>query len=429
MRNHAIVTTKNAIWYILAISALLRAAVMITAGDSMYLYSDDVTYIYSAIDFLKSGHITYAYQDYITVFGMPGMFVFLAGIFKIFGYGETGIFAAKVIFNILGVLTVYGIYLTAKIISKNDNIANIAALMSGVSLPLICINNLFLTETPSLCLLIFLTYFLFKFAEEPREGNFVFLVLTYIACVLFKPVFGIYPAAFLPVFIYRHFSFKEIVKRGLMAAVALIVCVAPWSIKNYCVTGDVILLSGNQGDTLLLGSFDGEDVPPGTYNEAVQAADAAAQEKGLSHPYFRFKERGVIGKARMDEWKETAPMSYYKSTYFLKPWKLIKSVYYPFEIFGIKAEHIYPFHNIQLILSAVGIAICILLAKRNFGRFCYAASFLLGSLLIIYINSHYAAIARYGMTMLLATAVFAALGIYFIAKAFRLLLIKVGLLK
>lgn len=429
METKSVLALKNTIFYILLISFILRVTVTFTVENHMYLYSDDVNYIYSAIDFIKSGHITYVKQDYITVFGMPGMFLFLAGIFKVFGYDQTGIIVARLIFDLLGTFLVYGVYLTTKEIVRNIAIANIAAVLAATCIPLICLNNLFLTETPALCLLIFLIYYFIKYAEQPTEKNFIVLVSLYIVSVLFKPVFGIFPIAFLPIFLFNRFPVKFILKRGIMAALALCVCVAPWSIKNYCVTGDFIPLSGNQGDTLLLGSFDGEDVPSGTYDEAVELARTRVQNAGLDHPYYEMKERGEIGEIRIQEWKENNPRSYFKSTYLLKPLKLIKSLYYPIEVFNIDADFVYFFYNIQLIFSVVGIGYSIIIVKRKPKFTCYIFSLIIGFVLLLFINAHYAALPRYGVTNLIIIPILSAIGLYHTIKVIASCLKRVEIRK
>lgn len=421
-------TEKNAIFYILGLGFVIRLVLTMTAGSHMYLYSDDVYYLYSGLDFLKSGYFTYMDNNYPTVFAMPGFLMFLAGVFSVFGTGETGLFVVRFLLDCMGTLTILGVYLCAEMITKRKNVANCAALFCAVCIPFIAINNILLTETPGLCALIFLTYFLLKFGEDRKDKTFAMLLGVYLACVLIKPVYGIFPVAFLPAFLYNKFSWKEFMKCGVLAALALVLCLSPWIIRNYIVTGDVIPLTGNQGDTLLLGSFDGENVPAGTFDESVAIADARALEKGYTHPYFAFKERGNIGRERIEQWKETDPVSYYKST-ILKPLRLMNVIYYPITVFDIEAGFLYPFFRVQLFLGALAVLFLLLRWKQNARSAVYTASYVIGTMLVLYINARYAAIPRYGFANLLMVHVFSAAGTILIYDILRGLFCRFGVKK
>lgn len=426
MKSRVIVTEKNAIFYILLLGAALRAVVLLTTGENMYLYSDDVNYLYTVINFMKSGYITYTDYNYPTVFAMPGLIMFLASVFSVFGHGETGIFIARLLFNCMGILTIYGVYLCADIIGKSKEVSNWAALFTAVCVPFIAMNNIFLTETPGLCALIFLTYYLLKFSEDLSDKTFAMLLIVYLCCVLIKPVYGVYPVGFLPVFLYNKISWKELLKRGTLALIALFLCLSPWVIRNFMVTGEFIPLTGNQGDTLLLGSYDGENVPAGTYDEGVELAAKRAAEQGKDHPYFEWKERGILGRERINQWKETDPAGYIKATYITKPLSLMKLLYYPIPVFDIGISFLYFFFKLQLGLSAAALLGMIVTSKRNAQRCIYSLAFLLGIILILYINARYAAISRYAMPNMFLAHIFSAFGIYFIFRAASLIAHKFG---
>lgn len=411
-----IVTQKNAIIFILLGGFFLRLLTAVTLGEKAYLYSDDVNYIYSAVDLLKSGQLTYGTQAYRTVFGMPGMFYFLALAFKVFGYGESGLFLTRILFSLLGAVAVYGVYLCAACISRSLRIANIAAVSAAICLPWISVGVFFLTETPYICLLVLLSYWMFKFCKEPSDKNFIALLVVYLLNILFKPVVGIYPLAFLPYILYCRMPVQQIFKRGICAAFIVIVFLTPWTIRNYYIAGDLIPLSGNQGDTLLLGSFDGENVPAGTYAESVAQIK---ENTDIQHPYDEFKARGELGAARLAQWKRENPESYYRSTYFEKPYKLLRSLYYPIEVFDISVSILYVFFRIQSMLALLGLLWTVRFGRRKPEMFFTSLSLLAGNLMILYINAHYAALPRYGITNYFPVHIFSAMGICAIADGLR----------
>lgn len=398
---------------IVVLGFALRLYLMITRGETMFLYSDDVGYLESAINFNKTGYITYSDRFHQTVFGMPGLFLWLSGIFKIFGHGAFGITVARFTFVLMSTATIYGVYDCTKKAFHSKLAGYFASIMIAVSVPLIALSNLFLTETVSLFIIVFLMRALLDFCNERSSKNFLYLTIWYVLCVMIKPTYCLFPIAFLPLMLYKKIPFKELLMRGVYVGVIVLMILTPWTLRNYIVTGDIIPLTGNQGDTKLFGTFSGEGFPDGTYDAYVMQASINVRDKGLGgNAYYQVNERGILAKERIAEWKETG--GYYKTILWINPVKLAKGVYYPVEIFEISSIKVQEIYNIQLMLAGIGILGILLERKKRL--YASASSVAIGFLTILLLNASYVALVRYGVQNMIIVYMLAGQGVYYIVK-------------
>ncbi len=297
---------------ILVLGLGLRLEVMISEGSSLFLYSDDLGYIESAINLNKSGYLTYADKLNQTLFIMPGLVIMMAFIFKIFGHGVFGLTVLKLLFILVNTITICGVNIITNKIFKNKLAGYIASFFLATNISHIYLSNLYLTENIALFAIVFFTIKMLDFCNNRTNKNFIQLILWYLFCILIKPTFGIYPVAFLPLMLYKKIPIKELILRGLYVASILIMVLTPWIVRNYIITtGDIVPLTGNQGDTKLLGTFYGEGIPAGSYDDYVQQSTLIVNQKrtdgeiiGYNH-YFYTKERGILADERIAEWKQT----------------------------------------------------------------------------------------------------------------------------
>lgn len=417
--SHAIIAQENAIFYILVLALILRMILLIAYGNNMYLFSDDVNYINSAIELIKSGHITYESKSYITLCGMPGMFLFMGGLFKIFNYTAEGLFLCRMVFIALSTLTVYGVYLCSKIIFKNIAAANIAALMLAISVSDIALSNIFLIETPAVFILVYMTYFALKFCGNRSDKNFVLMLLFYLLGILFKPTFGIYIVAFLPLMIKNKMPLKEMILRGGCALIVICMFLSPWWIRNYKLVGEFVPLSGNQGDTLLLGTFQGIGYPPGDKNEIFSKAKEEGQKMvtkyGVWHPYLEFKLKGDMAKERIQEWKTNNPKDFYLSNMIYKPGWALKDAYYPTEIFNIDLKHLRIIHLFYWAMFLIGFYFMYTYGKKDKDLLIKSICVISGGILLVMVSSFYYAFERYAVSFMFVLKMISAFSIYNLA--------------
>ncbi|KXZ07738.1 hypothetical protein AT281_29605 [Bacillus cereus] len=123
----------------------LRFATLQTHGADLTLASDDIGYQKTATILLETGMLIYHELDKPPIHIMPGFPVFLVTVFYFFVNGNKGLFVAKLIIILLGVLI---ILLTYKIGTYllNPAAGLIGTFLLAVYPPEIVLENLTLTE-------------------------------------------------------------------------------------------------------------------------------------------------------------------------------------------------------------------------------------------------------------------------------------------
>lgn len=170
-KEYFIINKEKVIIFVILVAFLLRVFVLVNYGLDITLNSDDMGYVHSAINLIKTGMLTYMYKTEPTVLIMPAYPMLLAGVFLIFDYTEIGLYAAKFIMIIIGILGIYGIYLLGKYLYNIES-GLIAALILTFSFSQILTDNLLLTETPFMTSFIYLVYFSVKLPNTKRMNDF-----------------------------------------------------------------------------------------------------------------------------------------------------------------------------------------------------------------------------------------------------------------
>ena len=403
---------RKTILIILVVAFFLRLLVIFTSGNRMTLYSDDLGYIRTAIDFMKTGNLTYWGAPHLTVFMMPGMPVLLNLIFSVTGYTETGLLLARIPFVLLGTLNVYGVYLVACEVG-NVNIANLSALFAALFVPQIAMDNLFMTETPFTTCLLFMTLYLLRFFKDQMDKNFLCALTLYLMGLMFKPTIGLYPMAFIQLALKTKISIKLLLKRGIYAAAVLILVLTPWITRNYIALGEIVPFTGNQGDSLLLGTFQGYGYPEGTYSDVNQPIMGKPRELGKENLYFAYKEKSEVGKQRLQQWFFDNPGAFLYSNLIYKPYLSIRSTYYPVKVFNIPSHLAVYSHRFLIAFSLVGMLGVII--KKDLKM----VTILMGILLLIYVNGFYFAFTRYTLPYMQLICIFSACGLYYLYELFQ----------
>lgn len=385
---------NKAIISILIIAFLLRLFTLINYQNELTLHSDDSNYIISGIEFLKSGQIVYGSNNEPTVFIMPGMALLLGGIFSITGYTDFGLIVARIPFILIGTLSVYGLYLIGKR-TFNKQIGYIAALILSFSLPHLTLDNMFMTESPFTCILIFLIYYLFVYCESKKDAHFLILLSLYLIGLMFKPTISVVPILFLPYYVYNKFPIKLLLARSLYALVIIVVFMSPWWVRNYQAIGEFIPFTGNQGDTKLLGTYQGINFPiQPSMEEVNKYLDEKSRNGEYKHRYFPFKEKGEIANLRIKQWIKYDPKSFIYTYAVYKPLKIISSPYYPKKLFDINGNLVKWMHSLIVIIAAVGIVIWLFNIRKKLYKITILI-LLFHVIYFVYLNSYYLAIPRY----------------------------------
>ncbi len=217
------------------------------------LIYDAHNYDTMAKQFLDKGVLGYQSTS-PNAFTTPGYPLFLALIYKIFGYSDgSPLTAVRIIQIFMAVATIWFLYLLAKYIT-NKRVGLIAAFMCSIYLVFLWVPTLILTETLYTFLFILYLYLQIRAIKEKSiKMNFA-TGLVFAAAVLVRP--AVAPLIVLP-YIYYYFAEKKDkwLFKGLLAnIVGFVILMMPWWIRNIASLKKFVLFA-TQEDPLLRGTY------------------------------------------------------------------------------------------------------------------------------------------------------------------------------
>lgn len=395
-KNSVVFTHKQITISILIIAFIIRLLVIINHGVNLSLNSDDMGYVNSAINLLENGILSYHDPNEPTVHIMPGMTLILSVIFFIFGSGENGMYAAKIVFISIGTFSVFAMQLFAYSITKSKVVGYISALVLALYIPQVLIDNLLLTEVPFTASYILLMYFSVKLIEEKSNKFLIYTVFCYLICLYLRPTIAVYPVLILIMMIFTKYPLKKMLKQTLISAVIVLVCLSPWWIRNYVVFHEFIPLSGGSGNPLLLGTFQGTGYPDTLDLETTLELVDSSNE--FDNWYERFQVEENIAKERIQEWWDNDKSSLLYSYLYLKPKLMWEYAFYWINIFDFKANTIHKTHTALLLLSVLGYIISFF--KKDNRLNLYIIFLVFNIFLFTYLYSIYFSFNRYNQTLI-----------------------------
>ncbi|MGB8956031.1 MAG: glycosyltransferase family 39 protein [Tumebacillaceae bacterium] len=249
-------TTKGWLWTLLLVSLLLKIVVVLTSGASYDLHSDDRSYLETARIWLETGTFTYNDPTRPTVFITPAYPAFLAVLMKIIGPG----FAMEQTVRILqAVMVTAALYVLFQIGRKlfSEKAAVVAVGMTAFYIPLWLVSNLLLTEAMFVLALLLLIDSALLAMEDPTPKRALLFGLVWVAAIYIRPTIALWPGLFFLLLLSkRKIPWAQLLKCGGIVAVVLILCLMPWWVRNYEVSGGhFIALTKAGGNPLLLGTF------------------------------------------------------------------------------------------------------------------------------------------------------------------------------
>ena len=143
---------------IMIISLILHVLAIKQLGFNYTLNSDDASYVKSGITFLQTGKITM--HGVISAQIMPGMTFLIAFMALIFGTGFKLMIALKILWMLMGILTIYIVYKTINLY-YSKYISTLPCIFF-LAIDYIWMDNLTLTETPYILLFALLIYHTLK---------------------------------------------------------------------------------------------------------------------------------------------------------------------------------------------------------------------------------------------------------------------------
>ena len=141
----------------------------------------------------------------------------------------------------------------------------------------------------------------------------------------------------------------------------MILCLTPWTIRNYKLFDRFIPLTYGTGNPLLLGTYQGVGYPSDEnldYEKNVVDKMPKDMKYYLENPeekpyltkYYSLEYDGLKAKYRMNEWWKNDKISMIKSYLISKPYILVKDTFYWKNILGLSVNSIIIVRNIDIIL-------------------------------------------------------------------------------
>lgn len=402
---------------ILLISLALHIGAFITLGFNYNLGSDDTSYIESGIYFKNNLSIIMHGVQSAQI--MPGMTYLIALVSYFFGEGFTLIVALKIIWMLMGILSILGVYKITRLFS-NKIFSSIAASLMLV-IDFVWMDNIILTETPFMFGFIFLIYSSIMLAKTQDKKYFYEIIIFYMFCLLLKANIAPYPIFLILYLLLKKYNTKLLLKQMLIAGIVLSMFFIPWIIRNYIVFDRFIPLTYGGGNPLLLGTYQGYDFPEDdeeAYNKYIEEnydeydimnkyLNDEMTEKVYMKKYYSLEKDGLIAKYRMKQWWNNNKISMLKSYLIYKPSVNIYNTFYWEEVFNIPGTFILKLRKIDIILTII-CGISILLSRKHFKELLFLT---VNYVFQIAVYSYTFAFDRYGQTLLFIRFIIIGIGL------------------
>lgn len=408
--------------FVIGISLILHSLALNELGFKYSLKSDDLHYVYSGIEFAKTGHIIM--HDVLSAQIMPGLTFVIAFLSLIFGTGIKLWIALKILYMLMGLMTIVIVYKTLRLYT-NKYIATIPCIFF-LAADFVWMDNLILTETPFILLFSLLVYFTLRLSINHSKKDYILIIVCYILALFIRPNIGIYPLFLFIFLLLKKYDLRLLIKQCLVAGIVLLLVLTPWTIRNYKVFGKFIPLTYGMGNPLLLGTYQGFNYPADdeveyqkeVYEKAPEELRYYLEnqdEKDYMTKYYSLEYDGLIAKYRMRKWWKNDKKAMLRSYLLYKPRILIDTAFYWKEILGIKISTLYIIRKVELILTAISILV-IFINKKRIKEMLFLGMVYM-SQIILYAYTF--AFDRYGITLFFIRYLIIGIGIDVIYKMIK----------
>lgn len=412
-----IIMTMSLVLHILAIKQL---------GFNYTLNSDDASYVISGITFLQTGQITM--HGVLSAQIMPGMTFLIAFIALLFGTGTELIVALKILWMLMGILTIYTVYKTIRLY-YNKYISAIPCLFF-LAIDYIWMDNLTLTETPFILLFTLLVYHTLKLSQKTNNKDYILIIIYYIMAVFIRPNIGIFPLCLFIFLLLKKYNFKLLIKQCLIAGIILLLCLLPWTYRNYKVFGKFIPLTYGTGNPLLLGTYQGVGYPLDEELDYEKNVDekmpedmkyylSNKEDKPYMTKYYSLEYDGMKARYRMHEWWNRDKKSMLKSYLYYKPKENFYNYFYWDTVLNVSSNLLVKIREIEIVMFLIS-SLLILFDKKKVKEWLFLV-LIYASQVALY--SYTFAFSRYAISMFFMRYIIIGLGIgivYDILKKRRL---------
>ena len=399
---------------------------MAVYGVDYSLNSDDLSYVNAAQVFCETGQITM--HGVISAQIMPGMIWLMAPFVLIFGTGTALWAALKLLWLVMSLCLIYGVYKIVLLYAERKFAVLSAAFFLAIDFA--WMDNLILTETPFMLALVYLVYASLRLADTQMKKYFWQICFWYMFALLLKATIAPYPLFLFGYLWLKKYDMKLMFRQMGIAALVVLAFIVPWSVRNYIRFDHFIPLTYGAGNPKLLGSYQGDKAPldeeldyqTNVYDKMPAEMKKYYADDGTLRPeyegdgwyedymaaYYALELDGMKADYRISVWREDATKDYLVSTFIKKPCMMVYNSFYWEEMFGIPIGINYWFRRVDLILFLIG-CIGVILNRRRWKE----GLFLMCEYLFqIFVYAFTFSFARYAQTLYFFRFIIIGWGIY-----------------
>jgi 4-amino-4-deoxy-L-arabinose transferase-like glycosyltransferase len=219
------------------------------------IFSDPVFYYYSAAHVADGGGYIQPLTGADTAYWPPGYTFLLTGLFKVFGAHVSIAWGVNIV---LGALTCVALYYLGRLVA-GWRTGVTAGLLLALFPGHVFFSSLVLSEV-TFTFLVVVALLLAALAIRRGDGRARWLLLllgvTIGAAALVRGQ-GLFLLPLAALFWWLQSDWRRALRSTALAAVAAVVVIAPWTVRNYFVMDSFIPISTNIGGNLYVGNFDG----------------------------------------------------------------------------------------------------------------------------------------------------------------------------
>jgi len=182
----------------------------------------------------------------------PAYEFFLAGIFYVFGHSYPAVW---IIQALLHALTAFLVFRIAKLVFNQDSHPIIglgAALLIGFSPDLITMSAMLMTETLTIFSMVFFVFLFFLYFRDKKISHLILsaAVLAIAALARSNLILLAFPA-------FLFLFWNKLWRPLLVFAAVLLLCLTPWTVRNYLVYAEFMPFNAAVGALLAQGNYHG----------------------------------------------------------------------------------------------------------------------------------------------------------------------------
>lgn len=419
---------------VLAIPFLLKCVIVVLWGPQYDYASDDRGYLESARILAEEGRLTYLDPQRSTLFITPALPGLLALLSKLTGGDEALAQTFRMLQAGMVMVSLYVLYRITVQLAGPRTAMRATALISFYP-PLWLMSMFVFTESLFLLVLLVLVAALLKIMEHPSLRNAAVFGFAWAAAVYVRPTVALWPGLVLLYIIWlrarwsraawahhvqevstpvpaaasfheaglRYMSRLGLLRCVLTVALVFALCLLPWWVRNYRVTGgEFVPLTRSGGNPLLLGTY--PFTVPALFMEEQRTWHTTSDQQ------VNDAQDMARAKARMKEGFGRETLLYVSWYAIGKPLLFWGDVFYWRSLPGIPLAIAIVYHYALLFLALRGIR----LRDRQEYQPVHLPGLHLILLLFLYmtvLHAVYLSHSRYSVPLMPLVAIFAAMGL------------------